>query len=404
MRIGRTLPPAAAPLLPSDLLSGVKGIIFGSRQVEGLRQELREFFDKKHCFLVSSGKAALTLILMGLKELHPDRDQVLLPAFACYSVPSAVVRAGLQIQLCDIDLKTLDYDFDLLEEKLKNPRLLCVMSVHLFGLPSDVERIRRMRQDPDITIVEDAAQAMGGEWEGRKLGTQGDVGFFSLGRGKALTAVEGGVIVTDNQKLGACLHTLVERLPSCSAMRIVNQFFYALALLFLLRPKFFWLPSAIPFLRLGETRFDPNFQMYKLSIFQAGLIRDVRNKLSKFRSQRQVNIKFWYENLQNHLVKKGSGKQLLPDLLRFPLHIGNSGIVELILGQSARLGLGLARTYPDTIHSILEIEAQFDGQDFPRARRAAQELLTLPVHGFITPRDRELIVNLLVDEGEGKRQ
>jgi len=192
MRIGRTLPPAAAPLLPSDLLSGVKGIIFGSRQVEGLRQELREFFDKEHCFLVSSGKAALTLILMGLKELHPDRDQVLLPAFACYSVPSAIVRAGLQIQLCDIDLKTLDYDFDLLEEKLKNPRLLCVMSVHLFGLPSDVERIRRMRQDSDITIVEDAAQAMGGEWEGRKLGTQGDVGFFSLGRGKALTAVEGG--------------------------------------------------------------------------------------------------------------------------------------------------------------------------------------------------------------------
>ena len=162
MRIGRTLPPAAAPLSFRDLFSGLKGATDGAGEQERLKLQLKEFFNKKHCVLVSSGKAALTLILLALKEIHPERNQVLIPAFSCYSVPSAIVRAGLQVQLCDIDLQTLDYDFAQLEAKIKNPNLLCVLSLHLFGLPANIERLKQIRRDPAVTVVEDAAQAMGG--------------------------------------------------------------------------------------------------------------------------------------------------------------------------------------------------------------------------------------------------
>ena len=217
MRIGRTLPPAAAPLSLRDLYSGLQGLITGARAEEQARQELQAYFQKKHCFLVSSGKAALTLILLALKDLHPDRDQVLIPAFTCYSVPSAIVRAGLKIELCDIDSETLDFDFAQMEQKLANPRLLCVIPTHLFGLPADVDRVRRVKKDGDISIVEDAAQAIGSEARGTKLGTLGDVGFFSLGRGKALTAVEGGIIVTDDGNLAERLLHHWDRLPGCSA-------------------------------------------------------------------------------------------------------------------------------------------------------------------------------------------
>ena len=112
MRIGRTLPPAAAPLTLRDLISGVRALMIGPVELEKRRQELRAYFGTNHCFLVSSGKAALTLILQALKDVHPDRDQVLIPAFACYSIPSAIARAGLTIQLCDIDPATLDFDYD----------------------------------------------------------------------------------------------------------------------------------------------------------------------------------------------------------------------------------------------------------------------------------------------------
>jgi perosamine synthetase len=121
MRIGRTLPPAAAPLSWRDLSAGLKGALRGSRETQRFAEELRSHFNRRHCFLVSSGKTALALILLALKEARPDRDRVLIPAFTCYSVPSAIVRAGLKVSLCDIDPDTLDFDEQQLRANLTDP-------------------------------------------------------------------------------------------------------------------------------------------------------------------------------------------------------------------------------------------------------------------------------------------
>jgi len=123
MRIGRTLPPAASPIYPRDILSGIKGVFRGKRELNRFQSELKEYFGVKHCFLVSSGKAALTLILKALHKIHPDRDEVLIPAFTCYSVPSAIVRAGLKVRLCDISPDTLDFDFNQLDKILAQSKL-----------------------------------------------------------------------------------------------------------------------------------------------------------------------------------------------------------------------------------------------------------------------------------------
>src|SRR5216683_4010167 len=111
MRIGRTLPPAATPIGAREIASGVCGIFRGRKELDRFRSELKEHFGVRHCFLVSSGKAAFTLILLALKELSPDRDEVLIPAFTCFSVPSSVVRAGLRIRLCDLHPESLDFNF-----------------------------------------------------------------------------------------------------------------------------------------------------------------------------------------------------------------------------------------------------------------------------------------------------
>src|ERR1700704_5055411 len=111
MRIRRTLPPAAAPIGITEFVSGVCGIFRGQKELERFQSELKEHFGVKHCFLVSSGKAAFTLILLALKELSPGREEVLIPAFTCFSVPSSVVRAGLEIRLCDLRLESLGFDF-----------------------------------------------------------------------------------------------------------------------------------------------------------------------------------------------------------------------------------------------------------------------------------------------------
>ena len=77
MRIGRTLPPAAAPIGWKNLLSGISALFKGEPELNRFSGELKDFFGMPHCFLVSSGKTALTLILHALKEQHPDRDEVI---------------------------------------------------------------------------------------------------------------------------------------------------------------------------------------------------------------------------------------------------------------------------------------------------------------------------------------
>src|SRR5204863_1000931 len=284
MRRGRTLRPAATPSDIKAIVSGVRGIFRGRKELDRFRSELKEHFGVKHCFLVSSGKAAFTLILLVLKELFPDRDEVLIPAFTCYSVPSSVVRAGLRIRLCDLRPDSFDFDFDQLPTMISAgsaPRadgrsvggageppsetrdaadrsgasikkILAVVPTHLFGYPADVTRLRRLNRDPGVTIVEDAAQAMGETREEGKVGTLGDVSFFSLGRGKAFSVVEGGVVLTNRDEIAEGLNRLVTQLPSYGLLPLLNVIFKAAALIVLLNPRLFWVPRSMPFLKLGE--------------------------------------------------------------------------------------------------------------------------------------------------------
>lgn len=390
MRIGRTLPPAASPLSWRDLVSGLRGLVRGEGEVERFTGELREHFQRRHCFLVSSGKAALTLTLLALKQVHPGRDQVLIPALTCYSVPSAIVKAGLRVKLCDIDPATLDFDYRQLPGQLEDPHLLCVIPVHLFGLPADIERLRGLIRDPAVAIVEDAAQAMGGNREGKLLGTLGDVGIFSLGRGKVLSTVEGGIILTGRDDLAQALGARVVKLPTYGSAQTLRLALYALALSVLTHPWLFWLPKALPFLRLGETLFHPDFPLRRLSGLQAGLARHWRVKLRGLQEQRRTAVEQWQASLAPAPVGAGQPKPLL----RFPLLLASAEAARRMLDGGARCGLGIAPSYPDAVHRVPELAGQFTGQAFPAAEDVARRLVTLPVHGYLQPRDRTRILAL----------
>ncbi|HZW36455.1 MAG TPA: DegT/DnrJ/EryC1/StrS family aminotransferase, partial [Candidatus Deferrimicrobiaceae bacterium] len=165
MRPGRTIPPAAAPVPIRDLFRGVSGLFRGG-YLDPLEDEIKGYFGSRFVFLVSSGKGALVLILRALSSLR-NRRKVVIPAYTCYSVPSAIVKAGLDIALCDVDPDTLDFDYGRLEA-IVDEKTLCVVPTHLFGIPSDIDRVRRTCEGKGIFIVEDAAQAMGGGSAERK--------------------------------------------------------------------------------------------------------------------------------------------------------------------------------------------------------------------------------------------
>lgn len=392
MRIGRTLPPAAAPLSFSNIFSGIKAGFCGDVAVERFREELKDYFQVQHCFLVSSGKAALSLILTALKELHPERDEVLIPALNCFSVPSAISRAGLKVALCDIDRDTLDFDYEQLAAKLDNPNLLCVIPTHLFGRPADLCRLKSIVTDPFITIIEDAAQSFGGEASGQKLGTICDVSLLSLGRGKALSTVEGGIVMTDRIDLATHIEKIHKQIPASSLLGNLRLILYSLALSCLQHPLLYWLPNSLPFLNLGQTVYDPTFELQKFSPLQAGFAKGWQRKIEKLKEIRKAHAEDWAmildEFKQTHY---GRVHGETADLIRFPWRIESQNRRSQILKESQQFGLGIAETYPTSIDLIPKLKNNFQSEAYPAAEECARTLVTLPVHPFINLRDKEKI-------------
>ncbi len=399
MRIGRTLPPAAAPLSWKDLLSGIRGWRYGKYEINRFKNELKEYFQAEFCYLLSSGKAALSITLEALNKIYPERDEVLIPAFTCYSVPSAISRAGLKVRLCDVDPVTLDFNYDHLRDKLENDRLLCVISTHLFGKPADIKRLEKMIVDPEISIIEDAAQAFGARYKGKNLGTTGDVGIFSLGRGKAFSTVEGGVIITNRKDVAEQVEKIFSRQPEYNFIECLTLIFYALALKCLLHPNLYWVPKLLPFLRLGETIYDPHFKIRRISSVQAGFTRDWQRRIESMRNERNNKSRIWIKFFETHgLQNQCIDQDGLSDLIRFPLRLTIPEVRKSLLAESEVNGLGVSSTYPDSVASIRELREKFVNKSFPVAEQCAKQLLTLPIHSMIQDKDIKKIQQLILSE------
>src|SRR3972149_6052762 len=129
----KLLSPAGAPIPVRAILSSV---LEGQKGQNDLTKLLRERLGIRHVHFVSSGRAALTIVLRALQRLS-DRREVIIPAYTCFSVPSAVARAGLTIRLCDVDPKTLDMNHNALA-RLDLGTVLCTASSGMSGSSLDL--------------------------------------------------------------------------------------------------------------------------------------------------------------------------------------------------------------------------------------------------------------------------
>jgi len=387
MRVGRTIPPAAAPLGWADLWHGVAGAVRPARSIRALEDEIRRDFRVRHVFTVSSGKAALALTLMALKARSSRRD-VVIPAYTCFSVPAAVLKAGLRPVLCDIDASTFDFDHAQLARTLSGDTL-CVVAHHLFGVPAAIEGIRALCAAHRIVLVEDAAQAMGAESSGRRLGTLGDVGIFSLGRGKNITCGSGGIIVTNSRSVADAIARLYWPLAAASRASQLADFVRLVIMTIFIRPWLYWIPAALPFLELGRTVYPKQIPLKRLSGTQAGLLRNWRRRLARSNQVRAATAAYFSRQLSLARARDGAHPYL-----RLPIVAANAAEQGRLFALSQKRGLGVALAYPTPINEIPEIRAAFDGQRFPAARTVSERLLTLPTHHWVSERDQRAIAEM----------
>jgi len=390
MKVQRRVPPTVAPIAAKALLLGLAGFFLGRRYLTKLEAEIKQRFGVKHVFLVSSGKAALALILVALKELSA-KTQVIIPAYTCFSVPSAIVKAGLEIALCDIDPVSLDLDDDLLEKTVGSDTL-CVIPNHLFGIPSDVDRINQICRQRGIFVVEDAAQAMGGRSNGKMLGTMGDVGFFSLGRGKNITCGSGGIIVTNSDKIAQAISDEYSTVPSPNMLESVKEFVVFVLMAIFIRPSLYWFPHGLPFLQLGQTRFYKDFPMKRLSGMKAGLLQNWWEDLNQSNGSRAATAAYFEKHIGLRMIHPAS-----ISYLRLPVIVDSREQRDRIYSLASQRGLGISLMYPTAINEIEEIRVNFDGQVFPSATKIAEGLLTLPTHQSLSEKDKRGICELIDD-------
>jgi dTDP-4-amino-4,6-dideoxygalactose transaminase len=387
MRVGRSLPPTAAPLGWADLWNGLIDALTPAAAVRAREEELRRELGVARVFLVSSGKAALQLALSALKTLS-KRTEVVIPAYTCFSVPAAILKAGLRPVLCDITASTFDFDHAQLQGVLTD-ETLCVVSHHLFGVRSDIERTRTICRARHIFVIEDAAQAMDVGESHRAPGTTGDVGVFSFGRGKNITCGSGGVIVTSSAEIASAIEERYRLLPAPSWWETLKDFAALVFMIVFIRPKLYWIAAALPFLRLGTTEFPRTIKVRRLSGFKAGLLRNWRQHLvqsNKVRSAAAADLR--------HRMSIRPGSDLVRPLLRLPVLASNPAEKQRIYSASKARGLGISVAYPTSIDEIPEIQSAFAGRRFPSATSVASRLLTLPTHQWLLERDKQAIADL----------
>lgn len=176
---------------------GFEGARAGHWKARTFEQELADRLGVKRAHLCSSGTAALDIALAACGI--GAGDEVIVPPFTFIATIESVLGAGAIPVFADVDL-TLGLDPESVKERITG-RTRAVVPVHMCGSMARIEELASVCSESGLTLIEDTAQALGASFQGRSLGTFGDVGCFSFDPVKTITCGEGGAIVTDDETL-----------------------------------------------------------------------------------------------------------------------------------------------------------------------------------------------------------
>ena len=198
------------PYIPEEAYEKVidvlrSGNLVQGKYVEQFENELKDYLGVEHAVLVSSGTAALhlSLIALGIRE----GDEVIVPAFTFPATANVVELVGAKPVLVDINLDDFCIAPELIEAAI-TPKTKAIIPVHEFGQAADIKEIIKIAEKHNLFVIEDAACALGTEFNNKKCGTFGIIGCFSLHPRKAITTGEGGIIVTNNLKIAEKIKAL----------------------------------------------------------------------------------------------------------------------------------------------------------------------------------------------------
>jgi len=363
----RSIPIAEVRLGPDEERLALEvlrsGHLVQGAMVERLEAGFRELCGVRHAVAVSSGTTALVAALAAL-GIGPG-DEVITSPFTFVATLNAILEVGATARFADID----DADFTVDPESVEacmTSRTRAVMPVHLYGQPAAMDALATLATAHDVAIVEDAAQAHGATVAARAAGSFG-VGCFSLYGTKNITTGEGGVVTTDDDDVA-------ERVRLLRNQGMRARYEYVLA---------------------GHN--------WRLTDLQAAIGVPQLATLARANEARRRNATRLTEGLA------GTDALALPTVAPNRTHVFHQFTVRVLPGSAcdrdalakrlADLGIGTGIYYPRLVHDYdcYRDHPQIVADATPRAARAAEQVLSLPVHQHLDDHDIERIVTAVLN-------
>lgn len=371
-----------------------------------LEGKFKEYQGAEYSFSVNSGRSALLTIMKALDI--KEGDEVLLQAFTCNAVPNPVLWAGGTPIYVDID-DTLNIDPEDLSRKItlrqvQGKPLKAVIVQHTFGVPAQIDRILEIAKRHNLVVIEDCAHALGAKYNGKLVGTFGDVSFFSFGRDKVISSVWGGMITTNNHELAQKIEYIHKDLPTPSRSWTIKQLLHPLLFFIIIPTYYIFGKYLLAFLRVvrgvslavsqGE-RMGTKPDMFPARMAEALAVLALYqfNKLEKYNEHRREIAKLYFESL-NFDSTSMSARQEGSIYLRFNIFHPNA---KEIIKVAKRKHILLGDWYKNGIDPIgTDFEKmKYTAGSCPKAERAAHESVNLPTHINISENDALQIINFL---------
>ncbi len=362
------IPSAGTPVKVTDILATA----FHSCDLE---EKIKKMLGGRHAFMVNSGTTAFYMILRALKRLS-DKDEVILPAYTAPSLTLPIKKAGLKYRLVDISLDTFNMDTEKTSAAVSD-RTLAILSVNMFGIPVELEKINLSK---DTCVIDDAASSFGTKKGYKFTGTFGDIGFISLNRGKNLSTVTGGIIVTNNEKLAELVRDEIRQLPSHSPSSKAKIFFKAAALSYAVRPWFYTLFRGM-ISQFKYTTVHEDFESFQQTSFQRALGCSLLRRSERIFVDREDKGRLLHDAF---IHVNGIRCPKIPDGWRvvfnqFPVIIEDAEKRMKVFDAINSTGLESTILYDKPIHRIYSNGSE----SYPNAEYIADRLVLIPVHHYV---------------------
>ena len=392
------IPSVIVPITHKEILNAIKTDLLNDKNnILEFEQRFSEYIGCDHAIATHSGTAALYVLLKayGLE----NGDEVIVPAYTCETLARLIIDMEYKIKFVDVDKETYNMSVEDLCNKI-NKNTKAIVAAHMFGNPCEIKDIMEIAEDYNAIVIEDAAQSIGAEYYGKKVGNLGDSGFFSLGEGKPITTINGGLIVTNDKQIANRSIKFMANFKDFGMGRKFLVFMKLIAYYVLKNPYFYDLIYKMiqsrRFERRDKLKKCANLDGFKLKYtdMQASVGMIQFSNLDSFNDARIKNAEFLINHLKKvdgvHLPK--IAKHSKPIFLRLPIWIENikEGERVNLINRLQKSGIDAPVAYPNSLPKFF-----FNSNGYPNTEELVKKTITLPTHPLVKEIDLKKIVEII---------